>query len=247
MRIIAAILLLIVMMGCNDDSGTDPGSLVGKGGSMARFALTPTHLYVVNDESLIVYQISQNGSLTKLNTSIIGKGVETIFVKDQFLYIGTNDAMLTYDLTHPAVPDYVSRYTHIVACDPVVVQDTLAFVTIRTSGCRSGSFNALDIINIKDPVAPTLVSSYPLDSPFGLGVDGNLLFVCEGEHGLKIFDISNPLSIVLITAFTEMNAYDVIPNNGVLIVTGKDGVLQYDYSDPLSIKRLSTISLADEN
>lgn len=231
----------IIVISC-DDPGA-PSTLIGRGGSLARFALTPTHLYSVDDEYLNVYQIMDNGSLEKVNSASVGPGVETIFARDQWLYIGTNSAMITYNISTPANPLYVSAYEHFVACDPVVVQDTLAYVTIRTTNCRNASTNTLDIINIKNPELPTLVSNYILESPYGLGVDENLLFVCEGDNGLKIFDVSNPFNAVLLRNYSDVNAYDVIPNEGILILTGRDGIVQYDYSDQSSIKQLSVISV----
>jgi hypothetical protein len=241
------LLLLLCVAGvaisCDDSEGTPGTDLIGKSGSLARFALTATHLFAVDDESLNVYQIMEDGSLEKVNTADLGSGVETIFTKDHWLYIGTNSAMVTYDIINPASPVYVSAYSHFVACDPVVVQDTLAFVTMRTTECRTTNFNALDIINIKDPQSPRLVSQYVLDSPYGLGVDDNLLFVCEGEMGLKIFDVSNPFNAMLVKSYKDVNAFDVIPNEGVLILTGQDGIMQYDYSDQNAIRKISTISV----
>lgn len=234
------IFLSAFALSCED--GENPsGPLIGRGGSLARFAVTSSHLFSVDDESLNVYQIMENGSLEKVNSAPLGAGVETIFATDHWLYIGTNDAMITYDITNPASPHFVSEYSHFVACDPVVVQDTLAFVTLRTSRCRATNLNSLDIINIKNPQFPTLLSNYTLESPYGLGVDGDLLFVCEGDAGLKIFDVSNPYNAMLIRKYSDVNAFDVIPNNGVLILTGSEGVTQYDYTDHEAIIKLSTI------
>ena len=237
-------LILILAVGtfsCEESDGTTADSLQGKGGSMARFAVADNYLYSVDNESLNVYQILQDGSLGKLNSVLLGPGVETIFARDRWLYIGKNDAMIIYDVTTPSNPRFVSSYSHFVACDPVVVQDTLAFVTLRTSACRASTVNTLDIINIKNPQSPELLSNYSLESPYGLGVDGALLFVCEGDHGLKVLDISDPFNAVIIKSYPELHAYDVIPNGGVLILTGNDGIVQYDYSDHSAITKLSSI------
>jgi hypothetical protein len=239
--LIIIILLTGIAFSCEDSGGENSTSLTGKGGSLARFAVTSTHLYAVDDESLNVYQILSNGELGKINSVSLEEGVETIFAYGESLYIGTNSAMHTFDITNPSNPSFVSSYSHIVACDPVVVQDTLAFVSIRVSNCRPTGSNTLDIINIKNPSTPILLSNYTLQSPYGLGVDGNLLFVCEAEHGLKILDISNPFNATLIKSYSNEHAYDVIPHNGLLILTGDDGIAQYDYSDQLNIQKLSLI------
>jgi hypothetical protein len=240
-----AIFLMLTMaaFSCADSNENPTNSLQGKGGSLARFAVAENYLYSVDDESLNVYQIMANGSLEKMNSAFLGPGVETLFARDHWLYVGKNDAMMIYDVTNASNPLYVASYSHFVSCDPVVVQDTLAFVTLRTSSCRPSDFNTLEIINIKNPESPHLLSNYSLESPYGLGVDGNLLFVCEGDQGLKILNISNPFSAVMIKSYPDVHAYDVIPNKGVLILTGNDGVVQYDYADHTAIKKLSTISV----
>jgi hypothetical protein len=243
MRNLLLLLTLGVLAISCDGSETPGADHIGKSGSLARFALTLTHLYSVDDESLNVYQIMDDGSLEKVNSAFLGSGVETIFTREHWLYIGTNSAMVTYDIINPASPVYVSHYSHFVACDPVVVQDTIAYVTIRTANCRGANSNTLDIINIKNPEYPTLLSNYTLESPYGLGVDDNLLFICEGDNGLKIFDVSKPFNAVLVKNYRDVNAFDVIPNEGILILTGQEGIVQYDYSDQRAIKKISTISV----
>jgi hypothetical protein len=236
----------ILQFSCEDGENGDGSALTGKAGSMARFAITDTHLYAVDDQQLNVYQILDDGSLGKINSVNIGEGVETIFARGNELFIGTNFAMLTYDISNPSAPSLLSSYTHFVACDPVVVQDTLAFVTIRSNNCRAAFENKLDIINIKDLANPVMVSSYNLDSPYGLGVDGDLLFVCEGDFGMKVLDVSNPRNATLIKHYSGVHAYDVIPNDGILILTGDDGITQYDYTDQSNITKLSTIPVQQQ-
>lgn len=235
--------LLLIAAGCASEDGSPSSGLSGKGGSLARFAVTSTHLYAVDNDELHVYQFMENGSVSLVNSVDLGPGIETIATLDTRLYIGTNQAMLIYDISSPANPLHLSQFRHFIGCDPVVVQDTLAFVTLRTTGCRPGVANTLDIVNIKVPAQPVLVASYGLQSPYGLGVDGDLLFVCEGENGMKIFDISNPHNLTVLRDYRDVDAYDVIPNGGILVLTGKHGIVQYDYSDHSNIRQLSAINI----
>ncbi len=82
--------------------------------------------------------------------------------------------------------------------------------------------------------------------PYGLGIDNGKLFVSEGEFGLKIMDATDPLNIKLIDHIKDIKTFDVIPFNGVLMVTGESGINQYDYSNIHNLKHLSTISVLDE-
>ncbi|MGC3944062.1 MAG: hypothetical protein QM762_05970 [Chryseolinea sp.] len=237
----AILFVLMNLSSCSEDAGE--ASLTGKGGSLARFAVSSTHLYAVDNDELHVYQFMEGGSIALVNSNLLGPGVETIAAMNDKLYIGTNQAMLVYDLSSPSNPLYLSQYSHFVGCDPVVVQDTLAFVTLRTTSCRPSAVNTLDVVDIKNSQQPTLVSTYALESPYGLGVDGDLLFVCEGENGLKVFDVSNPRNLMLVRNYPDVDAYDVIPRSGILVLTGKNGIVQYDYSDKNNIRQLSTITI----
>jgi hypothetical protein len=226
------VLLLFVAfycLSCESDEAS-LGNLTGKAGSMARFALNSEYLYTVDNESLNVYQLMEDGSFAKINDVAINVGIETIFATESELFIGSTNAMYIYDITNGSAPAFLSAYSHIVSCDPVVVQDTIAYVTLRTSQCRQQGFNSLDVINVKNLKNPQAIGTYTMDSPYGLGVDGDELFVCEGSNGLKVFDASNPSNLRIKQVFADIDAYDVIPNRGVLIITGSNGVYQYDYS-----------------
>ena len=82
-----------------------------------------------------------------------------------------------------------------------------------------------------------------MNNPYGLGIDGNTLFLCEGEFGLKVFDIEdiNSISDNELAHFPDIHAFDVIPYQKVLLMIGEDGFYQYDYSDVQDIKLLSHI------
>jgi hypothetical protein len=238
---------MIVFTGC-DDNLISNLSQNGKAGSMARFGMTSTHLYSVDNLALNVYRIGPNGALTQVNDIVIGFGVETIFPYGDKLFIGTNDGMYTYDITRPEEPVLVSQYDHIVSCDPVVVQDTIAYVTLRALGCRANGVNVMDIINIKDPTNPMRIKSVAMQSPYGLGIDGNVLFVCQGDYGLDVYDVSKRADPKLIKTYKDIHAFDVIPHNGTLIMTGNNGITQYDYRGGVNnVKSLSTIAVQNEH
>lgn len=238
-----SVILLLCTLAC-DDSG-DPIQLDGSGtaGSLARFALSATHLYAVDEQSLNVYRFTANGALEKIANRHISVSIETIFIKDNYLYIGAQDAMRIFDITDPDVPKYKSIFTHVLACDPVVVQDTLAFITYRVNNCRNFGINAMEILNVKDPEKPVSLSRQTLSNPYGLGVRKNLLFICEGNDGLKVFDITNPRQPALITTYFEIHAYDIIVNTDTIILTGVDGVTQYAYTPLGELKQLSHINI----
>src|SRR5689334_8796077 len=71
----AAPLLFCVMLitsQCADNELASTSGLTGKGGSLARFAVTPTHLYAVDNTTLHVYKFELNGSTTLVNSVDLG-------------------------------------------------------------------------------------------------------------------------------------------------------------------------------
>ena len=157
--------------------------------------------------------------------------------------------MLIYDISNAARPRQISQYNHLTACDPVVVDGQYAYVTLRTGTRCTNAQNLLEVIDISSIENPYLVKSYPLFNPHGLGVDGNLLFICDGKAGLKIYDKSDPLAIIAhqVAYYPDFDTFDVIPLDGILMLTGEKGIYQYDYSDPGNIKQISHITIVGDS
>lgn len=219
------------------------GSGVGIGGSMARFGIKDNVLYLLDGSNLKLFDISAKATPAKLFDVNAGWGIETMFLTGNNMFLGTTTGMIIYDITDPQALIRKSSYSHIRSCDPVVVDDTIAYITLRSGTNCGGSVNTLDVINIKNISQPSLVRSYPLNNPYGLGKDGDLLFVCDGNAGLKVFDASDPKNISshLLYTYPNIKAYDVIPIGTVLILIGDGGMYQYDYSNINNISLLSSI------
>ena len=128
----------------------------------------------------------------------------------------------------------------------MAVHENTAYVTLR-NGTQCGGFtNQLDVVDITSLTNPRLLKSYPMLNPQGLGVDFPNLFICEGQHGLKTFDVRSALDVKQLQHLTGMNAYDVIPlgrYDGVatLLMIGRDGLYQFDYSNPGQLRQMSKI------
>ncbi|MGF1669520.1 MAG: LVIVD repeat-containing protein [Balneolaceae bacterium] len=217
----------------------------GTGGSMARFAITGDHLYAVDHSNLITFNISSS-SPSKTNNLHVGWAIETIFPYQQNLFIGSETAMYIFNINNPSMPQQLSIYRHSTACDPVVVEGDFAFVTLREGTRCPNGINRLEVVDVSDLLQPKRVNFQEMIKPHGLGIDNGKLFVSEGEFGLKIMDATDPLNIKLIDHIKDIRTFDVIPFNGVLMVTGESGINQYDYSDIYNLKHLSTIPVVSE-
>ncbi len=234
--------LLFFLFACEEGSDAGPEQPSnGQAGSLASFSISKNHLYIINGERINFYDIQDPRDPKPAGSEFVGSGLETLFSTANNLFIGSQTGMHIFDITNPTFPEWLSTYSHVTACDPVVVKGQYAYVTIRDGvDCRFGE-NLLDVVDISDLRAPRVVASIPMSNPHGLGADGNSLFVCEGEFGLKTFDISEPRLPAQRQHFTDFHSFDVIPNNGNLIVIGEDGLYQYDYQDENSLQLLSKI------
>ena len=220
-----------------------PGGSYGVGGSMARFTIYKNVLYVINDYNLNLFDIGDPDNPEICGSQYIGWNIETLFPYEKKLFIGSSSGMFIYDIQNPKEPTYISSYSHVSSCDPVVVNGNYAYVTLRSGNECAGYTDQLDVVDLNNISNPELLETYPMYNPHGLGIDNNTLFICDGDSGLKVYDVTDPLNIDknLITQFNDINAFDVIPLDDVLMLIGQDGFYQYDYSDLDNIQLLSTV------
>ncbi|MCP4460956.1 MAG: hypothetical protein GY816_23490 [Cytophagales bacterium] len=225
-------------------SGGGSNTTSGVSGSMARMNIVDDYLYGIDDWALNVFDLSDSECPVEITEVNVGWGIETLFPYKSSLFIGAADGLYIFDNTNPIAPTLMSKFNHARACDPVVVQDDIAYVTLRDGTACDGFANQLDVVDVSDLSSPELLYSFGMDNPHGLGIDGDVLIICEGEYGLKLFDKSDLSQIgsSLKNWIKDINAFDVIPIDNLLILIGEDGLYQFDYSDPDNIKFLSLIS-----
>jgi len=214
----------------------------GKGGSLARFKIVNSYLYAVDSHSIHIFDIKDLDQPSKLESVYAGFDIETIFNRNQFLFLGSMSGMFIYDISKPEAPQFVSEFRHGTACDPVVVDENYAYITLR-SGNACGAFeSSLQIVDITDIVNPVLKKSYKMDGPYGLGLKNEKLFICDGDSGLKVYDKTDINNMVLLNHFKNINTFDVIPLESHLLMIGKDVLQQYSYENN-AIKLISTFNL----
>ncbi len=221
------------------------GEGIGVGGSMARFTLYDQYLYAVDISMLRLFNISAEASPVLEKEFSIGWNIETIFPYDEKLFIGSRTGMIIYGLEDPSNPEYISEFWHASSCDPVVVEGDYAYVTLRAGNLCGNNESQLDVIDISNISNPRLIKEYPMVEPYGLGIDNSVLFVCDGDAGLKIYNASDPMEISsnMLINYPDINAFDVIPLGDVLLLIGIDGLYQYDYADLENIYQLSHIPI----
>ena len=221
------------------------GKSMGSGvnGSMSRFALYKDYLYTVINNYMSIIDLSGNKPEKAVENLFIGWNVETIFSYKDNMFMGTPTGMVIYSVANPLMPQYVSSVWHVFGCDPVVVENDIAYVTVHSENWCGRNTNELIIYDVSDVKDPQLIVSYAMTKPKGLGVDNGTLFVCD--DGLKIFNASDPQTLMANTLahYKGMEGFDVIPFENVLMMIAEDGLYQYHYSDLNNIRQLSKLPI----
>ena len=217
-------------------------STTGTGGSLARFKIVDEYLYSVDSHNINIFNIEDLENPNQLESVFAGFDIETIFNRGNHLFLGSMSGMYIYDISTPSVPKFISEFQHGTACDPVIVDNNYAYITLR-SGNSCGAFeSSLQIVDITDIENPVLEKSYAMDQPYGIGIKDEKLFICDGDSGLKVYDKTDITNLKLLNHFKNINTFDVIPLETNLLMIG-DGILyQYTYENSV-INLLSTFSL----
>lgn len=228
----------------DSQTGFNEGGATGTAGSISLFTIIDDYLYVIEEGNYLhPFELIDPTTPEQFDPIVLWADVETLFPYESYLFMGTPTGMLIYDTETPFAPAYVSSLSHARGCDPVVVQDDMAYVTVRSGGPCGGNINQLDVIDVSNIHTPLLRNSFEMKNPHGLGIDGDRLFICDGQAGLKVFDASNPAECgdELLHQFKNIEARDIIPLGNVAMVIGENGIYQYDYSNPNEMNLLSKI------
>src|SRR5678809_1603828 len=127
--------------------------------------------------------------------------------------------MLIFYNANPINQVKLGTFSHARKCDPVIADNTNAFVTLRTGTTCQGTGEQLDVLDISNLSNPTLIKTYPMTNPHGLAKDGNTLIICDGRDGLKFYNASDVRNLLLQKQIAGSETYDVIAFNGCLLYT----------------------------
>lgn len=238
---IAAIAMLVA--GCEGGGSTDGsgsssspstgGTTTGIAGSTARMIIVDNYLYAIVEDKIQLFDISIPSAPNPWNRVSVDLNIQTLFAYENYLLVGAEDALHILDNTDPASPRYISVFQHGTAIDPVVATGGYAYVTLKNNPDADNSISdQMNVISLADFTNPQLKNVLPMLSPEGLSADSQrqLLFVCDGQAGIKKFDISDPENPSTVVGVPGVNCNDVIAYNGILYAITDTTLQQYDYS-----------------
>ena len=159
LKIVSLALLLLLSAGGGGSSDSASDSSVGQGGSMARFSIVDDYLYTIAGTNLQLFDISNPADPAPFAKVFVDWRVETIFSYQGALFIGAPEGVFIYDNSDPSNPVFSSKFTHATACDPVVVSNNIAYVTLRSGNNCIQGLNQMDILDVTDIYNPQLLNT----------------------------------------------------------------------------------------
>lgn len=255
MKHLLILLLAIVLLvpACFIDSEPSPMEI---NSSYSSLVSVGDFMYRVTSSKILTFDISDPSDPVQIDKQIVGFEIESIFHFDGILFVGSGEALHIFEIKEEGIPERRSQTNYSefdenqTPCDPVVSDGTYAYVTLSStvfvddSPCnRAVPVNELRIYDVTDLAKPKEVNRIEMQGPKGLTVDGNNLFVCDGENGLLVYDVSDIENLVELHHFEGYTTRDAIARDGLLIVIASDQLLQYDYNIISDMSLLSTLDL----
>ncbi len=124
------------------------GITLGVTVSMSRFTIYNDNLYAVINNEMNIFDLKSDVPKKATKNIYLGWNVETIFSYKDNMFLGTPTGMLIYSVKDPLKPEYQSSFQHIFGCDPLVVEDDIAYVTVHSGSACGQNSNELIIINL---------------------------------------------------------------------------------------------------
>ena len=239
----ACMLLLLLAVACTKDAGNAADSSgTGTGGSLARFTIAANHLYLADYNTIEVYDLSDAANPIKKSSVNVGFGVETIYPYMDKLFIGSRDGMFIFSIADPSNPVKLGEARHVRSCDPVVTNDSIAYVTLQGGSACGPAQDGLYIYDIKNITTPVQKSLFLISTPLGLGLKDSVVFVCRGGAGLSLVNVKNPSTPKLMYTIKDASFKDVIPYENLLICYVSTGLQIYDISNLNEIVKVGTVN-----
>ena len=243
--VLTSFIFILSISGCGGNSSPSSGGSGGSssgnsggsssGGSTSTAGSTSTMLnyqdalFVLENNQLSVINLNSNPPVI-VGVPIDVPNSETLFVYDEHLYIGGTRGVTIYNINDPFNPYETSFYTHLNACDPVIVDNDIGYVTLRSVPgslfCRARGVDRLEIVDFSDPKFPEFIAEYRITNPYGLAKTPDYLAICQEDFGLSLLDVNVPTNVSTIVQYPDIRCFDLIYYNQNLIATATNGIFQ---------------------
>jgi hypothetical protein len=151
-------------------------------------------------------------------------------------YLNPAPVLVIFDISNPTAPTALGSYGGQLDTPEIEDRNGAAAVDVAGSFAYVADNSAgLKIIDVSDPVSPTLRSVF--DTPGNandIQVAAGLAYIADGDHGLQIVDVANPSSPTLRGSIQiPGDAVGVrVAGSRAYVAVSTSGVVVIDVSDP---------------
>ena len=150
-----------------------------------------TIAYAATQQGLYILDVSDPTAPVQLGYSPSENGAWSVTVVDTIAFLPKNaDGIRLVNVADPTNPIELGYFPTPGAAFWVEVVDTIAYVAERFSG--------IQILDISDLTAPDSIGMVEMDYADAVNIQGDSLYIASSSWGVKMFDISDPLSPVLL-------------------------------------------------
>ena len=216
-----------------DDSAIPTAFVSNSNGSLGtanRMTKVDDLIFIIDKSN--IYTLEDRGNLARATSSqSIGWALETIYPADGHLFLGSNNGMQIYKIQDDNRVTLRGEFFHATGCDPVLPTDeNVAYVTLRSGLECPGDENNISVVNIAILNIPSLIQEIEMESPYGMTLHEDKLYVGEGINGFKIFDASERDNLKLIESNRSIETYDIMAHpsdENILLFANPNGISQY--------------------
>jgi hypothetical protein len=220
-------------------------SKVGQAGMLNSVVVVNNFLYTVGGNQLQTFDLTQQIPIDSIKHSSVFVSISSF---DDLLFAGTRSNMLIYKIDQNGKPRLFQSFQHNTDCDPFVANDQLAFIAINTATtCKSDNIaNELALIKTRSRIdffQPERLATHPMTSPHGLGLQNDILYLCEGAAGLKVIQYESNGQIKVLHHYRDVHALSVTVLSERLWVVTPTALLLYAYKPNQALELVSKIPI----
>ncbi len=178
------------------------------------------NVYCATSGGLKIIDITDLKNPTLLLTVAVG-AADNIVIDGNYVYMSvTGKDLCIVDISTPSTAFEETTLDTAEKPNDIAIDGTFAYVAVGASGFQ--------VIDISDPTSPTIDATQVTVAANGIDASGDLVAIADGTAGLKLYNISNLLAIVL--ADTELTTgYDLsklkLDGNDLFVAAKDAGVI----------------------
>lgn len=210
-------------------------------------------LYEVDAGSITTYDYSDSASPEIVQRLVFNFEVQYANLSIDHIIVMSDENLHVLEIGPLGIPVMTMVVSHqsferrLTICDQLLFDQDILYVSPSESSpistCFPASDNTLRLYVVDALESPRLVDTKLLTAPGKMLIDGVLLFVADGNGGVRVYDRTNPADIKEINHIAEQIAVDIALRDNLLTVLGKDDVRVYNYSNPSDISLVSIFTI----